>query len=606
MRTARRQEVQAASRVASVVTLDPRHAPAATRRELWAQLDHRGIARSVADPVGTLRSTELAFARRLDPRVSEAQYDALVRLSAEAARMVPEPQRLFFGFSRLLDAKFDCSPRVLQGLIDEVLRTDSAITAEQLMTAIEQGPPGEEIWSGPESPWQLVASLIRQIVNGRETSVPINMAEPVARWLEDALTRMGRPLKMAMGGAAAFGANVAAVLNADASKDGAEILGVDFFAWEDHAPEIAAQFGPNVHQLDRSGLRCAKEARVDETLTPRRNYVAAFPQQRTFRLRIGDRELQARPLTDGGRFILGTPVSQRSTFGDMTPEALARIGRSHDRFFLSGAHYQTLGPPGAVPEAEQFRSQLDAVRTANPKAQVHIEYAKAKLVANEALLMRTLSGAIDSLSLNPGSEGPGLFERLKAAGMVEGDWRKEDAEAPAVMLAAAEALLDGLDLKRLHLHGFAVDLLVIDGPIDPRRQVLSLLRARQAVTNKAANPSGEIKVAHGKKRELWPVYPTFPAEGLAAEQAIADALQRRFGLSDDAREQILRDRFHRDPASGRTYVFAACRRLADKRGGTVGAGDTIDLTAWIFGRAPASSSETPSPERPRRLRRVLV
>ena len=167
------------------------------------------------------------------------------------------------------------------------------------------------------------------------------------------------------------------------------------------------------------------------------------------------------------------------------------------------------------------------------------------------------------------------------------------------MLEAAEDLMGAFSLSRLHLHAMAGDLLVIDGCEDPHRQVLALLRARQYVSMKAANPSGEVRVAKGKKREVWPVHATFPGEHLAAEHEFADAMQARFGLTDLQREQILRDRWYRDPETRRVYVFVPSRGLRDKRGGTISAGDTIDLVALLLGREKSGRTTRP------RMRRLV-
>jgi hypothetical protein len=130
--------------------------------------------------------------------------------------------------------------------------------------------------------------------------------------------------------------------------------------------------------------------------------------------------------------------------------------------------------------------------------------------------------------------------------------------------------------------------------------VLSLLRARQIVSMKAANSTGEIKFAHGRRKDVWPLHATFPGENLAAEHAFADAIQARFHLSSEARDEIVHRRWFRDPASGRLYVFVPSRGLRDKHGGTVSAGDTIDLVALILGREEPGES-TMSRRRSRRL-----
>jgi hypothetical protein len=158
------------------------------------------------------------------------------------------------------------------------------------------------------------------------------------------------------------------------------------------------------------------------------------------------------------------------------------------------------------------------------------------------------------------------------------------------MLESALALSEGMGAPRVHVHGWDGDLLLLEDPCEPERDVGALLRARQHVVAKSANPSGELK----SPEDFWPVsspdggtalamVPGVSGPGLVALHDFADAVAERFGLSEQERSQVAERWWFRDETSGRTYIFVPSRELHEKGGGTVSAGDTIDSTAWMFG-----------------------
>jgi len=97
---------------------------------------------------------------------------------------------------------------------------------------------------------------------------------------------------------------------------------------------------------------------------------------------------------------------------------------------------------------------------------------------------------------------------------------------------------------------------------------------------KATNPSGEIRQAD---QELWPVLPVVEGACLASVQKFADAVQERFELSGQQRDQVARD-WYFDDGRGSTVYFVPSRGIHDRSGGTVSLGDTIDSMALIYGK----------------------
>lgn len=178
-------------------------------------------------------------------------------------------------------------------------------------------------------------------------------------------------------------------------------------------------------------------------------------------------------------------------------------------------------------------------------------------------------------------EVPALLERLcpDYSGPPSSASREVMEQAPH-LLSNALRLKEAMGLKRLHFHGLHGDLLVCPTPKDPERNVLALMRARQVAAMKATNASGEIKQPD---QELWPVLPVVEGACLAAVQKFADAVQERFELSGQQRDQVAKD-WYFDDGRGSTIYFVPSRGIHDRSGGTVSLGDTIDSMALIYGK----------------------
>lgn len=513
---------------------------------------------------------ELSRAQAVDPRVTKADMQRAVARAAQAEVLVPQPQRTLMGFTRLVDAKLTLDARAIGALADAALRRPAEAT--ELLAAIDKGPgDGTTAFTRPKTRAELVASLVRHVVLGKGASLQLQLSAELATWLEETLTTKQIALRTAMGGAGGFCANLAASLpNVEPT----------FYSPDPLPARVAERFAAGVRTLDASGRRTALAG--DASIAARVNYAAEYSAGEAFavltrtKLKIDDQE-RALVTSGSGRVILGSPANDRIGFGGFSDEALERAAKEHGLAFIVGAHYFTKGTPeDCAAQARQLAAQLTAMKRANPALLRHHQYVVPKVAANEPALFAALRGAFDSMSLNS-VEAAALLKRPPLS--------REQAEAPETMLDGALAVKAALELKRVHFHGMFGDLVVIDRSlaVEPRRQVLALLRARQLASMKAANASGEIASAH----DLFSVMPSVDGPSLAAVQAFADAIAKRFGLDAASRDKVARDFCCR--GDDVDYYFVPNRGIHDRTGGTISLGDTIDASALVFS-APASTS----------------
>ncbi len=561
--------------------------PAAQATELAAHAQRRGVASAgvaVSVVVDAIVAAELAEGQALDVRVTPTDMQRAVGRAAQALVMQPHRQSALFGFTRVVDRKLQLTGALLQHLCAQL---DSA----QLTAAIASGPPsGEWVWAAPTTPLQLVASLVRQIVRGGGASRQIVMSPEVHAWFDSAIAAAlhleGASMTTAMGGAGAFAANLAQTLdNVDAR----------FFSSAPLPQAIADRFAPGVRVVDGGGITRKLASFINDA--PARINTAveyreamAFEVANVTQLDVGGVLL---PLvaSGSGRVILGTQAKDiKPGFDDVTDDSLRTIASQTDLFFNVGAHYLTQGTHDeAKASAAALARSFDVMHAQHPALLIHMQYVTAKAPDNEATVLRELRGHIDSFALNAVEVAP-LVATLNTARLtalhIDADTPHSAAEDPEHMLAGALAIVDALKLRRVHLHGFDGDLVVADadvvGGADPQRQRLALLRARQLASNKAANPSGEIKAVD----DVWSVPALVMGCGLAALHRFADVVAHRYALTDAQRDGVVRDWYFVDPATQRTIHFVPTRGIHERSGGTVSLGDTIDAAALMFALKP--------------------
>ncbi len=550
----------------------------ASARELVAHTLQLGVSIE-GDVAKKVQDAELAAGKGADPRVSAADMERAVRFSEQAAALVPARQSDLFGFTRVVDAKLSLDPKTLD-LLAHACGDDAA-----LLKAIDEGPGhGDVAFDRPRTPVELVASLVRQLALGAGASKQLALEPKLAAWLDGTLAGGGVAVRRAMGGAGAFAANLACAAGVDAT----------FFSADPLPPGIADRFAPGVRAAARDGSVHDAHTWVGEQ-PARQNASAeydagvAYPLLGRERLRINGRDVAV--VTGGsGRIILGTRAKDvRPGFAGVSDDALTRLARRTDLFFFVGAHYLTQGSAAdARAEARALAGGLDVMKRANPALLRHAQYVVPKLHENEALVWGELKGHVDSLALNAVEVAPfvdSLFDGGLSRTDLDPHLPRAAAEDPAHMLEGALALVDALSLPRLQVHGLEGDL-VVSGPgtpgaVNPERQKLALVKARQLATNKAAADSGEIK----SKDDIWPVLPSVRGSGLAALHRFADAVAHANGLSAAERDRIV-ERWWWQAPDGTVVHFVPSRGIHDRSGGTVSLGDTIDASSLIFSIDP--------------------
>ncbi|MBS2040913.1 hypothetical protein JST97_38355 [bacterium] len=503
----------------------------APSREASKHLSDRGLHPEI--PVGDLARRELELAQQDDPRVTATDMLRAIDRAQAAQEMQAVPQSDLFGFTRLTDAKLE-------------------IQGDMLNQLQKHAHPDK-------SSGKLVEKLAHHLAHGDGASLQINLDDHSGPWLAETLAQMGVKVQEAMGGAGGFCANAAAAI---------ENVKSSFWNLGGLPPKVAAGLNPEVTIYDDQGQQRKAGEAADPAQKDRVNYIAEYRKG----TQIGDKEAPA-----SGRVILSTPGGQEIGFGKASAEVLAKTIEGKDLLFFAGSHYLTKGDPS---RATDLANQLAVMKIANPKALFHLQYVAPKDPANEAEVMNRLKSQVDSLSLNS-VEVPALLERLQPgySGPPSTASREVMEHAPH-LLSNALALKEALDLKRVHFHGLHGDLLICPTPKDPERNVLALMRARQVAAMKATNLSGEIKQAD---QELWPVLPVVEGACLASVQKFADAVQSRFELSPQQRDQVAKD-WYFDDGKGSTIYFVPSRGIHDRSGGTVSLGDTIDSMALIFGK----------------------
>jgi ADP-dependent phosphofructokinase/glucokinase len=547
------------------------------QRELLAHAKGLGVVVDGAVSVDAIVAAELGAAQKLDPRVTSADMARAKDRARRAKDLVPVRQQVLSGFTRVVDAKLQLTPALVAALAADIGKD----AVDLLLNAIDKGPGNGAIaFSPPAGKVELVASIVRQLVLGQGASLQLPIAAEHAAWIEGLASSSGSPVKLAMGGAGAFAANLMSALPGVRPR---------FFSKDTLPEKIAERFADRVEVVDGAGAIGPALKHKDNT-PARVNFACEYNAGETLSvagrtsLKVNGKTV-ALTTSGAGRVILGTKAKDVAPGFDGVDDAvLQKLGREHDLFFFVGSHYLTQHAPAvAKAQAAELGRALDVMKAANPKLVRHLQYVVPKVAAHEAAVLGALKGHVESLSMNA-VEVPMLVDRLHSAGLCRTDQDpnlpREQAEEPASMLAGALGVKEGLGLNRVHLHGLYGDLVVVDDAnVDVERTRLALLRARQLASMKAANASGEIK----GKDDLFDVVPVVQGRCLAAVQRFADAVQARFGLSDDARAAVARDWVYVD-ADQRAFFFVPSRGIHDRTGGTVSLGDTIDASALVFSK----------------------
>jgi ADP-dependent phosphofructokinase/glucokinase len=539
---------------------------------------------------------EARLAEQADPRNTPSFVARYQHRFARAQRMRPRTSRVLFGFTRLIDAKVMLSPALI-----ETAAKDGAVDRARLLALIDSGP-AMGTWGSIDDPTTLLAAVLRHQVAGEGKSLQLQITSKLSQWLETVLARGNFKVKRSVGGAAAFGANLVSVFPGTR---------VTFHSAQTVSPEQARGFTRGVRVVTAStSAKGAPARRVADPEAPTKiNYIiesgAGVLLPRIDRtapgaealLRVDGRWRAARTADLAGRIILSTQASYDPTFDPKLKRAqLEQLARFNDVFVLVGLHYLTSYEPSELARvARRLERQLRVLRAANPELYVHYQYVRAKNVENEWRAFRAVHGLIDSMSLNATElralaralQGKRLEPRrrtvrIEALGEQNQEDERQAQEEPSEIYRLGQELMLALGLRRLHVHGYDVDLILQrnGNARSMRRQSMAAMKGRQVGVNKVVGASGEIR----RSADLWPVTPSVSGQGLGALQRFGDFLAREEGLNPAARQRVVESGIYLDGADGVSVAISPSRRFNTIRGGLVSLGDTLDLTTLVYGR----------------------
>jgi hypothetical protein len=517
-------------------------------------------------------SAEVAKAAQIDPRSTPAFTKRWYRRFSRAQDLKPAKQRVLFGFSRLIDAKVKVTPGFASAL-----STHAELDPTTLASARRAGPRPDGTWGVIDSPEKLVAAMEHDKLHGGGASLQLQISPAVSAWLERVIAQTGTVVSRAVGGAAAYGANLATHFNGTQ---------VSFHSAQTVSPEQARGFVPRVRIVTREsgprGVSSRNPRASDPTSPTKTNYILES---------VGTGR-------NVGRIILSTEATYPPTFDpSMGKKELGALARANDVFIMVGPHYLTGYEPRQLERTGlRLRWQLREMRRANPDLLVHYQYVRAKDPTKEWRTFRLLDGMIDSLSLNATELGA-LVENLAGhpIRMNGGTVRlpklppatsRDDLEQPARIHQLATALIQGLGIERLHIHAYDVDMILVRGGSAARmhREGQAALKGRQLGINKVVNPSGQVRY----RREGWPLIPTLEGQSLGTLHRFADALQTGGKIDQRGRALLVEQGLFMDRSSGISVSVTPTRQFHLDPGGRVSLGDTFDITTLLHAHRPAA------------------
>jgi ADP-dependent phosphofructokinase/glucokinase len=528
-----------------------------------------------------IRAAEKARARSLDARIDDAMVDALNDRFARAQRLSAPRQNILFGFTRLVDARVRFDHHALTALAE---RVDPAAFSRYF----RRGPHANDTWGEKgviDEMAELTAALTYHLKFNQGKSLQVSISPSLKQELEGSLAKGNGagpiPLKRVLGGASAFGANMAAALGHNARFHSAETPSVEQSAlFTRRVRVVTKQTGPRGRQAG---------AVADPTSPTKVNYIIDIPAAETYDI-FGER---AQAPGEDSRIIVSTRANYPPVFDPrMTRAELRELARQNDILFKVGLHYLSAEPPQqAARTGRLLRTQLRLMRRANPRLYIHYSYVVPKDAAREGELFEYTDGLIDSIDLNA-VELTGLCRNLhgarlqgKTVTMPDIVFEDGDPEDPRRVYELAVALQKATGMERVRVHARWMDMVVVKTdahkPLAHKRmqaEARASHASRALATMKVANESGEI----AKASDRWTVLPSLPADGIATVMKLADHLAEKNVLAPSDRRRFVIEGTHvATRSNGLSIAATPAREYHDMTGSKVSAGDTLALGALL-------------------------
>jgi hypothetical protein len=493
---------------------------------------------------------------------------------------------LFAPTARMVD--YSVSGEALSTLIRALTSNESSRDA--LYSAINEGPPtGQSIWERPQTPLELVASLVRWTALGRGEKKRIRVDDTLRAWIKNTLEKDTLDLRPRMGGVSAVGALTSRALG--------------------HNPTMMAlgKLPPDVASLVGGGIAVVGDdpshAAIEEL--PRDNNAVgnfgffAIEHALSVKEELPECLLDGNPLETLKLYSLDCLVTGSSSvpgFTGLSPARMRSLGFEHDLIVLTGV--QNLAGSESI---KSYCGAITHAREGNPLMAWLYSESKAPEFELQALQALRESSCIDFLGINA-VEARALLQKIavdsrttdtlalssktiEELSLVAPQANEHDdtwgsrTESPNIILQSALTLHSILGIPIVRVRGRRVDLTIISNDLDLPTPVVEDLKHHLTASRllgviKTAVSSGLIT----ESRHVTQLFNFPEGQTLAALQVLEDSLIQRYGRRVDGR---ISHNFTARLPDGRTIIATPPLSFFDKSGGTVSAGDVIDVSFLV-------------------------
>ncbi len=352
-------------------------------------------------------------------------------------------------FTSLRGAKVLCA---FNALIDKIVAFDQRRFAElfhyiepHVASVLRKSKRG---LARVDSPLDVAAALVAAFKTGKAMHLPANFQ--LVNWLHDNFPHH----VTAIGGQAGIMANQLALIGAS------PVLYVPQLS-----PQLASMFSPRVMypKARRSLSFISVRHAGDKKQRTRSNWAIEFKKGDSFT--FGNKVFTA---PRSNRIIFSSPYHQPPLFETELVHELPRLGESIDAGILSG--YQSLQPVYEDGSTFEYYLSIEELYLkmlrSHKNIPLHIEYVSTPFKDIDAAIYQHVARHVDSLGLNE-IELVELADKLGFSKLARDIVKSENA---VTLHAAAEKVMEALELKRLHVHNLGYHLVLLKKPIDVQKQ----------------------------------------------------------------------------------------------------------------------------------------
>lgn len=554
---------------------------------------------------------ELKRAREISPQVTLAQLQKLnqMLIAAQETFKAETSQRIASGIG--LNITLAPTSRVIDHLIGPTAlnilarHLENSGKLEELKQAINLGPQnGDVIWEKPETPLQLLASIIRWGVLTEHDKRRIRVAAPLREWINNAL-KGHYETHPRLGGISAVCTGLAIALGHEPTMMALGKLPPDIL---EHLPKSTKVIGTEAQWKTLADL--PPESEFSGNFCVGVEYGALSLELVLGSIEVDNQrvELSSVPKID----VLITGTASIKGFNGVTPERFAEHSKSQDLLVLTGS--QDLDSQESV---NHYISRVKAAHDQGTK--VALCYNETKFPEVEPIFWGEIKAkaCVEFFALNS-FEAKGILERihksakfsnplgLNAAQLARIDevlqiakkspkfW-EDGHESPEWLCESALLLQEILDIPLIRVRGMVNDVLVTAPNLDINCESVRthLWASRSLGTIKVANPKGLIHSPDDVVTLTNVPDGTYVAALYKVETQLGDRPFKVGSLTENCFAQL---------KDGRHIFSVPPIQFYIRAGGTQSAGDVMDFTfasaecalaltmAWNANQAPSKNS----------------